>query len=89
MMDKWLDNVALREDKKNMWAYRYKPHNVTVNTWSSMIKTDKNYFTSYELVYYEYANQDKKQTLEYFKSRYWIQIEDKQNKTEIQKWKTK
>lgn len=85
MMDKWLDNVALREDKKNMWAYRYKPHNVIVNTWSSMIKTDKNYFTSYELVYYEYANQDKKQTLEYFKSRYWIQIEDKQNKTEIPK----
>lgn len=82
--DKWLDNVALKEEKKNMWAYRYKPHNVIVNTWSSMIKTQKNYFTPYELVYYEYANQDKKTTLEYFKTKHWI-ITQNNNKVEIPK----
>lgn len=82
--DKWLDNVALKEKKKNMWAYRYKPHNVIVNTGSSLIKTDKNYFTSYELVYYEYANQDKIATIEYFKTKYWIEV-GKKTKIEIPK----
>jgi hypothetical protein len=79
MSDKWLDNVALKEDHKNMWAYWYKPHNVIVNTWSSMIKTDKNYFTSYELVYYELMWQDKRATVEYFKDKYWIEIWEKKN----------
>jgi hypothetical protein len=35
-----------------------------------MIKTDKSYFTSYELVYYELMDQDKKATVEYFKDKY-------------------
>lgn len=87
-VDKWLDNVALKEEKKNMWAYWYKPHNVIVNTWSSMIKTNKNYFTPYELVYYEYSNQDKKATLEYFKNKYGIEInEQKPQKIDIPKKK--
>jgi len=64
--DKGKDNVALKEWSKNMWAYWYRPTNVIVNTWSSMIITNKSYFTSYELVFYEYANQDAKKTLEYF-----------------------
>lgn len=74
MCDKGLDNVALREEKKNMWAYRYKPYNIIVNTGSSMIKTNKSCFTPYELVYYEHTNQDKKATLEYFKDKYNIEL---------------
>ncbi len=73
--DKWSDNVALKESHKNMWAYWYRPNNVIVNTWSSLIKTNKNYFTTYELVFYEYANQDKWKTLEYFKNKYNIEIQ--------------
>lgn len=83
MLDRWLDNVTLREDTKNMGAYRYKPHNVIVNTWSSMIKTDKSYFTVYELVYYEMMNQDKNATLQYFRDRHWIKLFEKK-----QEWKT-
>jgi len=84
MVDRWLDNVALKEQHKNMWAYRYKPHNVIVNTGSSMIKTDKSYFTTYELVYYEMMWQDKKATVDYFKNRYWIVVDNKQpSKSEI------
>jgi len=79
------DNIPLKEEKKNMWAYRYKPHNVIVNTWSSIIKTDKNYFTSYELVYYEYANKDAKAVLEYFKTRHNINIDNKNLSIDIPK----
>ena len=74
--DKWKDNVALKESDKNMWAYWYRPTNVIVNTWSSMIKTNKSYFTSYELIFYEYANQDAKKTLEYFE-KWWVKIHEK------------
>lgn len=81
--DKWKDNVALKESKKNMGAYRYRPKNIIVNTWSSMIKTNKSYFTSYELVFYEYANQDTKTTLDYFKLKYNIEIETKKEKMDI------
>jgi hypothetical protein len=47
-----------------------------------LIKTNKNYFTSYELIFYEYANQDKQRTLEYFKTKYNIEIK-KEDKKEI------
>lgn len=76
IVDRGLDNVALREDKKNMWAYRYKPYNIIVNTGSSLIKTQKPYFTPYELVYYELMWQDKKRTVEYFKDKYWIIVNE-------------
>ena len=56
-----------------------------MNTWSSLIKTDKNYFTSYELVYYEYANQDKSATIEYFKTKYWIEVGKKKQDRNTQK----
>lgn len=78
LVDRWLDNVALKETKKNMWAYWYKPHNVIVNTWSSLISTQKSYFTTYELVYYEMMWWDKRKTIDYFKSRYWIRFEEKE-----------
>lgn len=68
----WLENIALKEEKKNMGAYWYKPKNLIMNTGSSLIKTQKRYFTSYELVYYELMNQDKKRTIEYFRDKYWI-----------------
>lgn len=76
VVDRGLDNVALRENKKNMWAYWYKPYNIIVNTGSSLIKTDKSYFTSYELVYYELMNKDSKATIDFFRDRYWIEIKE-------------
>ena len=82
--DKWNDNVALKEDKKNMGAYWYRPHNVIVNTWSSLIKTNKSYFTTYELVYHEYANQDKQRTLDYFKTKYNIEVKNDKKTIDIQ-----
>ena len=74
--DKGKDQVALKESDKNMWAYWYRPTNVIVNTGSSMIKTSKSYFTPYELVFYEYANQDAKRTLEYFE-KWGIKLHEK------------
>lgn len=85
LVDRWLDNVALSEWHKNMWAYRYKPHNIIVNTGSSLIKTDKSYFTSYELVYYELMDQNSKKTIEYFKNKYNIITEDKSKEIDIPK----
>lgn len=82
--DKWKDNVALKEDKKNMGAYWYRPHNVIVNTGSSLIKTNKSYFTTYELVYHEYANQDKQRTLDYFKTKYNIEVKNDKKTIDIQ-----
>lgn len=82
--DKGSDNVALKENKKNMGAYWYRPTNVIVNTWSSLIKTNKNHFTTYELVFYEYANQDKQKTLDYFKTRYNIEIKNDKKTIDIQ-----
>lgn len=87
LLDRWLDNVALSEWHKNMWAYWYKPHNVIVNTWSSLIKTDKSYFTPYELIYYELMDQDKKRTVDYFKDKYNIITEDKPKWIQIPKIK--
>lgn len=85
VVDKWWDTIALRENKKNMWAYRYKPYNIIVNTWSSLIKTDKKHFTPYELVYYELMNKDTKSTLEFFKDKYWIEIKKQpKQKTRIE-----
>lgn len=78
VVDRWLETVALNEWHKNMWAYWYKPENVIVNTWSSLIKhKEKKTFTSYELVYYELMNKDWKATVEYFRDKYWIKINDK------------
>lgn len=85
VVDRGLESVALSEWHKNMWAYWYKPHNVIVNTGSSLIKTkEKPYFTTYELVYYEYANKDWKQTVDYFKDKYWIKSKQETNKIIIE-----
>ena len=82
--DKWLDNVPLRESKKNMGAYWYKPHNVIVNTKSSIISAKgKKYFTTYELVYYEYANCNWSKTIDYFKKKYGIEIKENNVQGEI------
>lgn len=82
--DKWSDNVSLKESHKNMGAYRYRPNNIIVNTWSSLIKTSKKHFTTYELVFYEYANQDKWKTLEYFKTKYNIEVKSDKKTIDIQ-----
>lgn len=82
--DKWSDNVALKESHKNMGAYWYRPNNIIVNTWSSLIKTNKNHFTTYELIFYEYANQDKQKTLEYFKTKYNIEVKSEKKSFDIQ-----
>ena len=75
--DKGWDHIALKEHDKNMGAYWYRPTNVIVNTGSSLITTNKSYFTSYELVFYEYANQDKQKTLDYFEQKHWIKFNEK------------
>ncbi|HPC34193.1 MAG TPA: AAA family ATPase [Candidatus Absconditabacterales bacterium] len=90
--DKGLENVALRESKKNMGAYRYKPYNIIVNTGSSLIKTDKKTFTPFELVLYEMFDGDKKKTVEFFKDKYGIEVKSdnkksKETKIEIPKMK--
>lgn len=84
IVDRWLENVALNEWHKNMGAYWYKPENVIVNTWSSLIKhKEKKTFTCYELVYYELMNKDWKATVEYFRDKYKINIDNKQEKKEL------
>ena len=76
------NNVALREQHKNMWAYIYKPYNIVVNTWSSLIcEKWRKTFTPYDIVYYEMMNKDTKRTLEYFKEHY--HVEPKNNKQPI------
>ncbi|HPC34981.1 MAG TPA: DnaB-like helicase C-terminal domain-containing protein, partial [Candidatus Absconditabacterales bacterium] len=82
--DKGSDNVALKESHKNMGAYWYRPNNIIVNTGSSLIKTNKNHFTTYELIFYEYANQDKQKTLEYFKTKYNIEVKSEKKSFNIQ-----
>jgi len=64
--------ITLKEAKKNMGAYVYKPKNIIVNQWSSLVKTQRKTFTTYELVCFEMFWGDKKQTVEFFKSRYGI-----------------
>lgn len=84
LLDKGLDNVALSEWHKNMWAYWYKPHNVIVNTWSSLIKhKTKKTFTTYELVYFEMCNENIKETLEYFEKKYGIKSKQEEKKEKI------
>jgi hypothetical protein len=79
VIDRWLDNTALWEWHKNMWAYRYKPYNLLVNTGSSRIVSWKNYYTPYELVLNEYCGWDVKRTLEFFKEKFWIDTSKKNN----------
>lgn len=82
--EKWLESTALSEGHKNMWAYWYKPDNIIVNVWSSLIKTkDKRTFTNYEMVFYELMWKDAKATLEYFRDKHWIKIDEKKSKLEI------
>lgn len=62
-----------------MWAYYRKPSNVIVNTGSSLIKNKhEKYFTTYRLARDELYNGDVKQTLDFFKDKYNIQV--------VQKW---
>lgn len=72
------DNCPLWEWHKNMWAYYYKPYNIIVNTGSSIIKNkDTDYWTSYRLAKEEMFGWDVKKTLEYFKSKFWVEIKQK------------
>lgn len=71
VLDRWWDNVAISEWHKNMWAYWYKPNNILINTWSSMIThQEKSYFTMYELVLLEKFAWDKKATVDFFKDKF-------------------
>lgn len=79
LIERGLESEALHEGHKNMWAYWYRPHNVIVNTGSSLIQTDKKTFTTYELVLYEKFNWDKEQTLDYFKNK-WFEIGKQETK---------
>jgi len=72
----WADNgeiITLKEHHKNMWAYVYKPFNLLVSTWSSMIKTKADKFTCFELVCYELMWWDKWNTVKWFEEKFWIQ----------------
>jgi len=76
--DCWKDNCPLLETDKNMWAYYWKPSNVIVNTWSSLIKNrHEKYFTTYRLVRDELFTWDVKQTLDFFKEKYNIVVVEK------------
>lgn len=71
IIDRWIDNVAISEWHKNMWAYWYKPNNIIINTWSSLIKNkDKSFFTVFELICLEKFNGNKKHAIEYFKEKF-------------------
>ena len=82
---KW-DITTLRETHKNMWAFILRSVNMVINWWSSLIKRkDVRSFTPYKLVYYEYANEDTKKTLEFFKTNYGVEPKKKENvKEEIE-----
>ena len=70
--DNW-DVIPLKESHKNMGAYIYKPYNIIVNTWSSLIHAkERKTFSPWDIVCYEMMNWDKKRTLEYFKEHYHI-----------------
>lgn len=72
------DSCPLYEWHKNMGAYYWKPSNVVVNTGSSLVKhKDEKYWTTYRLARDEMFWWDVKKTIDYFKSRYWINIEPK------------
>lgn len=79
VIDRWLDNTAIWEWHKNMWAYRYKPYNLLVNTWSSRITSGKNYYTPYELVLNEYCGWDVKRTMEFFHEKFGIDTDRRPN----------
>lgn len=73
----WRENwdiITLKETHKNMGAYIYKPYNIVVNTWSSLIREkSKKTFTPFDIVCYEMMGGDKKKTLEYFKEHYHVE----------------
>jgi hypothetical protein len=75
--ERWLECTALNEWHKNMGAYWYKPENIIVNKWSSLIKhKEKKTFTNYEMVYFELMGRDWKATVEWFKDKYGIEVKD-------------
>lgn len=78
------DVIPLKEPHKNMGAYIYKPYNVVVNTWSSLIRDkDKKVFSAFDIVCSEMMGGDKKKTVEYFKEHY--HVEPKHSKKSEQK----
>ncbi len=79
----WRDNgeiITLKERTKNMGAYVYKPFNIIYNQGSSLIKTDREIFTPYELVCFELYNGDKWQTVKFFKDKFGIETKQKESK---------
>lgn len=77
----WRENwdiIPLKEPHKNMGAYIYKPYNVVVNTWSSLIRDkDRKTFSPFDIVCYEMMGGDKKKTLDYFKEHYHVEPKKK------------
>lgn len=68
------DVIPLKEPHKNMWAYIYKPYNVVVNTWSSLIRDkSRKVFSAFDIVCYEMMGGDKKKTVDYFKEHYHVE----------------
>ncbi len=74
----WVPNwdiIPLKESHKNMGAYIYKPYNIVVNTWSSLIlEKSKHTFNPWDIVYYEMMGRNEEKTLDYFKSNYHITL---------------
>lgn len=64
--------ITLKEEKKNMGAYVYKPYNIVYNQWSSLVKTDRTTFTPFEIICFEVMGWDQKATIEWFKDKYGI-----------------
>lgn len=62
--------ITLKEAKKNMWAYIYKPYNIVYNQGSTLIKTNRETFTPFEIVCFELLWWDTKATVQRFKDHY-------------------
>lgn len=81
--DRW-DMITLRDKRRNIGAYVYKPHNCVVTTWTTRAKTTRKTYTTYEFVLYEICDWDATRTRDYFKSKYGVEFDNK-SKWDIKK----
>lgn len=68
------DIITLRDKKRNIGAYVYKPNNCVVTTGTSRAKSGKETYTTYEFVLHEVCNGSTKALKDYFESKHNIQF---------------
>ena len=64
------DIITLRDSKRNIGAYVYKPNNCVVTTGTSRAKAGKETYTTYEFVLDEICNGNTKALKEYFETKH-------------------